>query len=98
MDAKAKISSKVFRKPRRVSITIPHATYLLLERRCYEEGRSLSGLSAYLLERMLSDDYYLAIATNKNATQNLWKTSKQGESENVSTPPTMVRHDQHQPA
>jgi hypothetical protein len=56
MDAKSKISSKVFRKPKRVSITIPHATYLQLERRCYEEGRSLSGLSAYLLEWVLSHD------------------------------------------
>ncbi|MFN7883773.1 MAG: ribbon-helix-helix domain-containing protein [bacterium] len=39
-----------FRKPRRVTITIPHATYLALERRSYEQGRSLSNLSAYLLE------------------------------------------------
>jgi len=43
-------SSKAFRKPRRVTITIPHATYLALERRSYEQGRSLSNLSAYLLE------------------------------------------------
>lgn len=39
-----------FRKPKRVTITIPHATYLELERRSDEQGRSLSNLSAYLLE------------------------------------------------
>lgn len=42
--------SKAFRKPRRVTITIPYATYLVLERRSDEQGRSLSNLSAHLLE------------------------------------------------
>jgi hypothetical protein len=42
--------SKAFRKPRRVTITIPYATYLVLERRSSEQGRSLSNLSAHLLE------------------------------------------------
>jgi hypothetical protein len=42
--------SRAFRKPRRVTITIPYATFLALERHSYEQGRSLSSLSAYLLE------------------------------------------------
>jgi hypothetical protein len=50
MDDQNKRISKAFRKPRRVTITIPDATYHALERRSYEQGRSLSNLSAYLLE------------------------------------------------
>lgn len=50
MVSQAKSSSTAFRKPRRVTITIPHSTYLELERRSCEQGRSLSNLSAYLLE------------------------------------------------
>jgi hypothetical protein len=46
--------STAFRKPRRVTITIPHATYLELERRSDEQGRSLSNLSAHLLECAVS--------------------------------------------
>ena len=39
-----------FRKPIRISITIPYSTYDQLQRRSDQEGRSLSNLSAYLLE------------------------------------------------
>lgn len=49
--------SKAFRKPRRVTITIPYATYLVLERRSYEQGRSLSNLSAYLLECAVNETF-----------------------------------------
>ncbi len=38
------------RKPVRISITIPYATNALLERVSLEQGRSLSGLAAFLLE------------------------------------------------
>lgn len=55
MVAQDKRMSTAFRKPRRVTITIPHATYLELERRSYEQGRSLSNLSAYLLECAISE-------------------------------------------
>jgi CopG-like RHH_1 or ribbon-helix-helix domain, RHH_5 len=44
-----------FRKPRRMTITLPHATYVELERRSCEQGRSLSNLSAYLLECAVND-------------------------------------------
>jgi hypothetical protein len=39
-----------FRSPRRISITVSHATYERLLERCDAEGRSLSNLAAYLLE------------------------------------------------
>lgn len=55
MASPAKNNSTAFRKPRRMTITIPHSTYLELERRCSEEGRSLSNLSAYLLECAVSE-------------------------------------------
>lgn len=43
----------VFRKPVRVTITLPHNTYLHLKNRSDEEGRSLSNLAAYLIESSL---------------------------------------------
>jgi hypothetical protein len=49
--------SNAFRKPRRVTITLPHATYLELERRSGEQGRSLSNLSAYLLECAVNEPF-----------------------------------------
>lgn len=39
------------RRPQRVTITMPWVLRQRLERRADEEGRSLSGLIAYLLER-----------------------------------------------
>lgn len=36
--------------PRRITITIPHGTYRDLQERSDREGRSLSNLSAFLLE------------------------------------------------
>jgi len=55
MDHQEMSISNAFRKPRRVSITIPHATYSALVRRSYEQGRSISNLSAYLLECAVND-------------------------------------------
>lgn len=43
----------VFRKPVRVTITLPHNIYQHLKRRSDEEGRSLSNLAAFLLEKSL---------------------------------------------
>lgn len=55
MDDPANSISEAHRKPKRVTITIPYATYVALEKRSYEQGRSLSNLSAYLLECAVSD-------------------------------------------
>ena len=40
----------MFRKPRRVSVTIPESVYDYLVKRSGDEGRSLSNLAAYILE------------------------------------------------
>jgi hypothetical protein len=42
-----------FRSPRRVTITLPYATYQDLQERADDEGRSLSNLAAFLLESSL---------------------------------------------
>jgi hypothetical protein len=39
------------RKPKRITITVPQAVYERLEQLSYEDGRSLSNLAAFLLER-----------------------------------------------
>jgi hypothetical protein len=44
-----------FRKPVRITITVPHSTHLALAGRSDEEGRSLSNLAAYILENALRD-------------------------------------------
>jgi hypothetical protein len=43
----------LFRKPRRVSVTLPDATARQLTERSLLEGRSLSNLAAVLLEKEL---------------------------------------------
>jgi hypothetical protein len=47
--------SILFRSSRRISITIPHSIAKNLEERSDLEGRSLSNLAAYLLEKSLSE-------------------------------------------
>ena len=44
-----------FRKPVRITITVPHSTHSALEDRSDQEGRSLSNLAAYILENALKD-------------------------------------------
>jgi hypothetical protein len=44
----------IFRKPIRVTITLPHNIYNHLKVRSDEEGRSLSNLAAFLLEKSLN--------------------------------------------
>lgn len=44
-----------FRRPRRLTITIPQNVLEQLERCALQEGRSLSNLAAYLLERALQN-------------------------------------------
>jgi hypothetical protein len=46
--------SQANRAPKRITITIPFSTFQALEHRSTEEGRSLSNLAAYLLERSLT--------------------------------------------
>lgn len=45
----------LFRKPQRISITVPHQLYLGLIERADREGRSISNLSAFLLETALAE-------------------------------------------
>jgi len=47
-------SSPLFRRPVRVSITVPHHIHMALLSRSDQEGRSLSNLAAFLLEASLS--------------------------------------------
>ena len=44
-----------FRKPVRITITVPHSTHLALADRSDQEGRSLSNLAAYILENALKN-------------------------------------------
>lgn len=48
--------SRLFRKPRRITITVPQATAELLVQRSFREGRSLSNLAAVLLERAITTE------------------------------------------
>jgi len=45
--------SWVSRAPKRITITVPYSTFRHLEERSAAEGRSLSNLAAYVLERGL---------------------------------------------
>ena len=47
--------STLTRKPSRVTVTIPWSLRQQLDTRSDEEGRSLSNLIAYLLEKVLSE-------------------------------------------
>jgi hypothetical protein len=44
-----------FRKPVRITITVPHSTHSALEDRSDQEGRSLSNLAAYILENAMKN-------------------------------------------
>jgi CopG-like RHH_1 or ribbon-helix-helix domain, RHH_5 len=57
-----------FRSPRRVTITLPFATYQDLQERADDEGRSLSNLAAFLLESALSDDQETSPASPESRT------------------------------
>lgn len=49
----AKAATVLQRTPERITCTVPWAVKTQLQRRADEEGRSLSGLLAFLLERAL---------------------------------------------
>ena len=42
------------RSPMRLSVTVPHRLYQMLQERSDLEGRSMSNLAAYMLEQGLS--------------------------------------------
>jgi hypothetical protein len=44
------------RKPRRITVTVPDQIYWILSERSSREGRSISNLAAYLLERAVASD------------------------------------------
>jgi hypothetical protein len=46
-------AKRVSRSPKRITITVPYETYQRLMVRSEQEGRSLSNLSAFLLESRL---------------------------------------------
>ena len=43
------------RSPKRLTITLPHVTFEKIVSRSNQEGRSLSNLAAYLLERGIDE-------------------------------------------
>jgi hypothetical protein len=56
MDHSTAARSLVFRRPRRISITVPHHAFSALQQRSDLEGRSLSNRAAYLLEIALNQE------------------------------------------
>ena len=52
--ANSSAQQRANRAPKRITITIPFSTFQALEHRSTEEGRSISNLAAYLLERGLA--------------------------------------------
>jgi hypothetical protein len=46
----------LFRKPRRITVTVPDQIYRTLLERSTREGRSISNLAAYLLERAVASE------------------------------------------
>jgi hypothetical protein len=44
------------RSSKRITITLNYATYKALEDRSSEEGRSISNLASYLLERSITEE------------------------------------------
>lgn len=50
------MTAQQFRKPQRLTITVSWVVFERLVKRSQLEGRSMSNLSSYLLERVLCDD------------------------------------------
>ena len=68
-------STPVFRKPRRVSITLPEPIYRQLLERSNEQGRSISNLAAFLLERAIASqqqEQQPSLGTRSPADQSPW--------------------------
>lgn len=56
MATQAKTCKLSLRHPQRICITLPHHVFEALLQRSAEQGRSMSNLSAYLLELSLQHD------------------------------------------
>lgn len=50
------MTAQQFRKPQRLTITVSWVVFERLAKRATLEGRSMSNLSSYILERGLCDD------------------------------------------
>lgn len=50
------MTAQQFRTPKRLTITVSWVVFERLAVRAQEEGRSMSNLSSYILERYLCDD------------------------------------------
>lgn len=48
-------TNHIFKKPKRITITLPHNAYEKLVQRSDNEGRSLSNLAAYILESAIGN-------------------------------------------
>lgn len=53
---KGSMTAQQFRKPQRLTITVSWVVFERLVKRSQLEGRSMSNLSSYILERHLCDD------------------------------------------
>lgn len=51
----------LFRKPRRITITVPDLTYRLLLEQSNRQGRSISNLAAFLLEGAVAQQQGLVL-------------------------------------
>lgn len=50
------MTAQQFRTPKRLTITVSWVVFERLVKRSQQEGRSMSNLSSYILERYLCDD------------------------------------------
>lgn len=62
MAAYSSSMAPAFRRPRRITITVPHHAYCALLDRSDLEGRSLSNLASYLLEASLDEQGWVSVA------------------------------------
>lgn len=56
VETQSKACHPSLRHPQRICITLPHHVFEALLRKSGEQGRSMSNLSAYLLEMSLQSD------------------------------------------
>jgi hypothetical protein len=62
MAAYPRSMAPAFRRPHRITITVPHHAYCALLDRSDLEGRSLSNLASYLLEASLDEQGWVSVA------------------------------------
>lgn len=55
-------TAPLFRRPRRITITVPHHAYCALQNQSDDEGRSLSNLASYMLETALAKQHRGALS------------------------------------